>query len=332
MRNMLQRDIMKRFLIFFSTITLISCSYTTVNFTLDRPAAVDLREHTKIAITNVESFCDSTLHIINAKNIGDRIEAELIQTQHFEVLDRQHLESLLSEQKLSLTGLMNENSTIKQGNFTSATILLQCSINKDSYNETYTKKFYIDNKLLPHRYHTRYGEYSLSLTFKIIDIETSEVLSLLTFSEVSDFTTRADWATAPAINPEDLFELSLEKIINKFISKLNPTSETLKLKFELDASLPEINQAISYFRIGEITDGLTILENLRKKPDLKSKILAKIEYNIGVAQLMLMRYDLAIESYKQAIKFYPSNNRYHRAVQDAKYEAEMAKEINTSGN
>lgn len=320
---------MKRILIFFSIITLISCSYTTVKYTLDRPAAVDLGVHTKIAIINVEPFRDSTYYKINAKNISDRIEAELIQTQYFEVLDRQHMESLLSEQKLSLTGLMNESSTVKQGNFTGATILLQCSINKDSYDETYTKEnFFIDSKLKLHQYHTRYGEYSLSLTFKIIDIETSEVLSLLTLSHVSDKTTKADRATAPAIIQEDMFDQSLKKIINKFISKVNPRKETLKLKFELDADLPEINQAVSYFRIGEITDGLTILENLRKKPNLKSKILAKIEYNIGVAQLLLMRYDLAIESYKRAIKLYPSNNRYHKAIKDAKYEAEMAKEIN----
>lgn len=323
---------MKRILILFSIITLISCSYTTVKYTLDRPAAVDLGVHTKIAIINVKPFRDSTYYIINAKNISDRIEVELIQTQHFEVLDRQHMESLLSEQKLSLTGLMNESSTVKQGNFTGATILLHCTINKDSYNETYTKEFQIDNNLLPHRYHTRYGEYSLSLSFKIIDIETSEVLSLLTLSHVSDFTTKADWATAPVIITEELFEQSLTIIINKFISKVNPRRETLKLKFELDSDLPEINQAVSYFHIGEITDGLTILENLRNKPNLKPKILAKIEYDIGMAQLILMKYDLAIESYKRAIKLYPSNNRYHKAIKNAKYEVEMSKDMSTSEN
>ena len=321
---------MKRILIFFSIITLISCSYTTVKYTIDRPAAVDLGVHTKIAIINVEPFRDSTYYIINAKNISDRIEAELIQTQYFEVLDRQHMESLLSEQKLSLTGLMNESSTVKQGNFTGATILLQCTINKDSYNETYKKDFTIDSNLIPHRYHTRYGEYSLSITFKIIDIETSEVLTLLPLSIVSNTTTKADWETAPEIVSENLFEQSLEKIMDQFISKINPTSETLKLKFELDSDLPKINQAVSYFHIGEITDGLTILENLRKKPNLKPKILAKIEYNIGMTQLMLMRYDLAIESDKRAIKLYPSNNRYHKAIKNAKYEVEMSKDISTS--
>ena len=322
------RNIMKRLLILFSAITLISCSYTTVRFTLDRPAEVNFEGHPKIAITNVEPFSNSTHHKMNAKKIGDRIGAELIQTKQFDVLDRQHFESLLSEQKLSLSGLMNESSIVKQGNFTGAAILLQCSINKDSYNETYTKeKFYIEN-FIPHKYQSRYGEYSLSITFKFIDIETSELLSIFTISYVSNSTTRADWAKAPAIVSEDLFERSFEKVINKFVSKVNPISKILKLKFELDSDLPEINQAVSYFHIGEITDGLRILENLRKKPDLKPKIVAKIEYNIGMAQLMLLRYDLAIESYKQAIKLYPSNNRYHKAIENAKYEVEMAKEIN----
>ena len=332
MRNMLQRNIMKRLFILFSAITLISCSYTTVRFTLDRPAEVNFEGHPKIAITNVEPFSNSTHHKMNAKKIGDRIRVELIQTQQFDILDRQHFESLLSEQKLSLSGLMNENSTVKQGNFTGATILLQCSINKDSYNETYTKeKFYIEN-FIPHKYQNRYGKYSLSITFKFIDIETSELLSIFTLSHVSDITTRADWTEAPAIVSEDLYERSFEKVINKFVSKVNPTSKTLKLKFETDDDLSEINQAITYLRIGEIEKGLRILENLRKRQNLKSKIRAIIEYDIGLTQLMLMRYDLAIESYKQAIKLNPSNNRYHKALQNAKYEAEMAKEINTSGN
>ena len=329
MRDMIQRRIMKRLLILFSTITLISCSYTTVKFTLDRPAPVDLRGHTKIAIINVEPFSDSTHFIINAKNIGDRIGAELIRTQHFEVLDRQYLETLLSEQELSLTGLVNENSTVRLGNITGATILLQLTIDENLYSENTTYERY-DDKILPHP--IRHGKYSLSITFKIIDIETTEVLSIFNLSDVSEATTKAKWFKAPAIIPEDLYEKTLDKIINKFITKVNPTSETLKLKFELDADLPEINQAVSYFRIGEITDGLTILENLRKKPNLKSKILAKIEYNIGVAQLMLMRYDIAIESYKRAIKLYPSNNRYHKAIKNAKYEFEMSKDMSTSEN
>ena len=102
------------------------------------------------------------------KNISDRILADLIESNRFNVIDRQNLDSILDEQKFSTSGLVNPNQGSKIGKIAGLEKVIVGKVT--SYNYKYHEAEYHDGTKIQDAYY----DVKISATVKMVDVETAK--------------------------------------------------------------------------------------------------------------------------------------------------------------
>lgn len=314
------------FLIPILIFLLSSCGTKSVMINVVRPAEVNLKGYDKIAvgqIVNAKSKVNA-----HAEDVASEITARLVQSQRFEVVDRQHLKEVMAEQSLALTGMLDESSAPQVGKLLGVSVLIFGRLQQDQYKENTSEgKPYKDKKGNEHQRNTRTGTHTLSAALKLIDVETGKVLTVQNLTVTKNQKQSAvDKRPAP-INRATLYKNCVTALGDKFIRKIAPYNERVKASFETDDELPEVDQAVAMFKIGEWPDGMELLQKSTRKSKLKTEIKAKTFYNLGLAQIYQGQYEQAIENIKTAIKLNPDSSRYMQTLKRAKTEQQKAKEL-----
>ena len=313
-------------LFFISLFLLIGCATTSLLITVERPAEVNLKKYKKIAIGDIVNSNGKIDK--NSIDIADQITTTLFSSGRFNVLDRQHLERIIKEHNLTVSGFINESTAAEIGKFTGTAALVFGRIQNDKYNEeTWRDEAQTDSDGKRHRRHHRKGTYNLIVNLKIIDIKTSEILATKTIASSHTEKKSEDNKWPMDINKNVLYRKCIGDISGKFIKMIAPYKENVKATFQTDKMLPEINYAITQFKIGEWKEGLTVLEEATQKKDLEPSIRAKAYYDLGLAQMYYFNYEESIENLKKALKINPNSNTYESAVIKAKSEKEKAEKL-----
>ena len=303
-----------------------NCGTTSMYIKVKRPAEINLKGYQKIAIGD----------IVNSKNrvdkhsqdMSDEFTSTMFKSGYFEVLDRQHLAKILEEQGLAQTGLIDESSAAEIGNIIGAAAFVFGRIQTDKYKENTSKgKISKDKEGKTHQPNYRDGEFNLSVNAKIIDIQTAKILGVKTLTSIKKQRKTADNKPAPKIDRNSLYRQCLNDISSQFMKLVAPYETTVKANFETDDDLPEVKQAITFFKIGEWDDGLNLLQNATEKSGLKSKIKAKAFYNLGLAQTYSGDFENALVNLKEALKLNADSSRYKSAIMNAKAEREKAEKL-----
>ena len=165
------------------------------------------------------------------------------------------------------------------------------------------------------------------LSFKIIDVQTSKILAAKNYSSVKNTSKSALDKNPDKIDRTVLYKKCINAIGKKFIKTIAPYHIRVKANFETDDALPEVDQAVAFFKIGEWPDGMDLLKSATQKRKLKKEIKAKTFYNLGLAQVYQGHYDKAIQNIKKAIKLNPDSSRYLQALKQARSEQKAAEEL-----
>ena len=115
----------------------------------------NLKKHKKLAVIPFKGKTYDTLqapYFIVEEQISDMFATRLMGVG-FSILERTQLQSILSEQKLSASGLLSKSDINKIGKLMDVDILVMGNLDKNTYNTSYQ-----------------------TATVKFIDIETGEVL------------------------------------------------------------------------------------------------------------------------------------------------------------
>ncbi|MDO9577760.1 MAG: CsgG/HfaB family protein [Candidatus Cloacimonadales bacterium] len=306
---------------------IISCGTTSMLMTVTRPAEVNLKNYKKIALGDIVDAGGSVSR--HAQDIADDITTALFDSETFEVLDRQNLQSIMSEHKLSTTGIIDENTASELGKVIGAAVLVFGRIQADKYDEETSKAdAWKDKKTgVWHQTHYRKGTYNMSVNLKVIDITTSKILAVKSLSAGYVSSTSADNQWPEEIDKDALYTKCLKNITGQFMRMVAPYDVQVKASFQTDKLLPEVAQAITQLKIGEWEEGLTLFEDATKKTGLEPKVKAKAFYDLGLAQLYGGDFDNAIINFKQAMKLMPSAKIYQNAITNAKSEKEKAEKL-----
>jgi tetratricopeptide (TPR) repeat protein len=307
-------------------VILNNCGTTSMYMTVKRPAEINLKGYQKIAIgdiVNPRNIVDK-----HSRDLSDEFTSTLFKSGYFEVLDRQHLAKILEEQGLAQTGLIDESSAAQIGNIIGVAAFVFGRIQNDKYKEnTSMGKPRKDKEGKTHQSHYRDGEYNLSVNVKLIDIQTAKILAVKTLSSRKKQRNTADNTPAPKIDPNSLYRQCLNDISSQFMKVVSPHEVTVKADFEKDDDLPEVGQAISFFKLGEWNDGLNLLQKATEKAGLKQKVRAKAYYNLGLAQTYSGDFESALVNLKKALELNADSSRYQRAIMNAKTEREKAEKL-----
>lgn len=294
--------------------------------TVTRPAEVNLKGYEKIAIGDIIN-ADGTKGS-HARDIEDEFTTALLNSNIFEVLDRQHLDSVMSEHELSLTGIIDETTSAELGKIIGAGVLVFGRVQGDKYDEETSKAdptTYKDGSV--HQTHYRKGTYNLSVNIKLIDIVTSRILASKTLSEAYVSTKSADNKWPESIDVDRLYSLCIKSVSGQFMRLVAPYDVEVKCSFQTDKLLPEVDAAITQLKIGEWEEGLRLFQQAADKKDLEPKISAKAYYNLGLAQTYNGMYDESLQNLKKAFSLMPKSKFYMEAINTCKAEKEKADKL-----
>jgi len=307
-------------------IFLVGCATTSMMITVTRPAEINLKGFDKIAIGDIVDPSGNVSK--HSKDISDEITTTLFTSGKYEVLDRAHIDNVIKEHKLGMSGLVDENTASELGKFIGAAVLVFGRIQTDKYDEETSKgKPWTDKQGKSHQSYYREGVYSLSVNLKVVDILTSKILAIKTLSTGYKKSTSADNTYAPEIDKNPLYRSCVNDISGQFMRLVAPYDVQVKATFQTDKMLPEVDQAITQFKIGEWDEGLALLEKSTHKTGLEPKVQAKAYYDLGLAQLYTSKYDDALNNFKKAMSLMPNSSTYQNAVINAKSEKAKANKL-----
>jgi len=261
-----------------------------------KPAEVNLKGIDKIAIGEITGK--------GGRELGEDLTHALFQTGRFEVLDREHIEGIMQEHRLSSTGIVDEETAVHLGKLIGTAVLLFGRISIYKYDETLAHSDYKDKKG-SHRSYTRKGTAHVTATLQLVNVETGKILAVKKLSSDDLVKTGLRYlfkktiATSASensvdkqpekINPDPLFANARKLIVEYFMKMIAPYTVYETVNFLTDKKIIELQKGFNMAKIGEWDRAL---ESFRKAVD-NFPNEAKTHYNLGLAYLCLSDYENA---------------------------------------
>jgi len=255
-----------------------------------------------------------------------------VNTGRFTVVDRQHMEQLMRELRLSSTDLADPNAAARLGRVVTAGALIFGDV-QATYREQPDEKRYQDDKKVTHVVYSLRGEAYLRATFKIVDVSTGRLLVARTYEERRDDTNRATDKRPEAIDRISLENDARRGIIERFMKAIVPHQEFMYANFQKDSDIPQLEGGIGWAERGDWKKAQSTFNDAvqaaEKNVKLKAGQVAKCYWNLGLAYEYAGDYDKAEAMVNKAYSL--SNEKdmlgeidnIHRLQADAKKLAEQ---------
>ncbi|NQS97237.1 MAG: tetratricopeptide repeat protein [candidate division Zixibacteria bacterium] len=301
-------------------IILAGCATTSMMITVKRPAEVNLKGYEKIAI--------GTISGTDSRDIEDALTTELFASGRFEVLDRNHLQQILREHNLNLTGAIDQTTAAELGKFIGTAVLVFGRVQTNKTDDNVTKgEPWQDKKGGWHQNYTREVNHILKVNLQIVDMQTAKILAVRNLTAEKSAKKYADKKTPEEIDYTPLKSACIHKIISDFMKTIAPYDIQLKATFQKDKNLPEVESAITQLKIGEWDEALNLFRKAVDKQGLDPKIQAKAYYNLGLAQMYGGIYEESLKNLKKAMSLQPNNKMYQKVFTQCKDEKDKADKL-----
>lgn len=260
---------------------------------------------------------------LKAAKGSDLVEEVGIRFQGLEgvtVLERQYLQNILKEQKLSSAGLIDESSAIALGKFIGSGIMIVGRIQRDSYRDFVNSTNTLVSLGGCRTTNTREGFYNLSVNFKILDLVTAKLLFSKNIMVERNRKSDPALCLEPASFDVDQFYADCLQLFGKeFFSVFKDHKKKVSIELERDSKFDDqLKKAIMFFNIGSIEDGYKMLMDMTLRTDLKDPVKAKAFYNLGMVQTNKGELEAGVKSLQQAYMLQSTNQKYLTAFTEAK--------------
>jgi curli biogenesis system outer membrane secretion channel CsgG len=243
--------------------------------------------------------------------VGALLEEKLLETGgRFQVIDRTHMNAVMSELKLSASDLAQSNNAVKLGQLMTASAIISADVS-DKYREEPHHHTFQDNTGRSHSSTTWEGEALVHADFRIIDVSTGRLL----LAKVIE--ARKSWNGNPlgptlgsflVVNTgaegakPDREKLELEartEVVAKLVAAVAPRKEYGEAEFETDSSIPQLEGGIGWASRGDwkhaqdtFNQSISAAETSAK---VSSKALSKAYVDAGLAYVYAGDYDAGIK-------------------------------------
>jgi hypothetical protein len=274
---------------------LAACGTVPVRVPVVRPAEINMAPYQTVAIGDMRGRGERVF--------GATLEEALVASNRFQVLDRQHMTSVMRELQLSSSDLADPAMAAKLGKVMTAGALIYGDVD-ESYREVPSDERLTNKDGSVVHLHRLRGELTLRATFKIVDVSTGRLLIAKTYEE-----RRADTNTGYDRRPEPIDVPVLEKaargaVVDRFMRAILPHQEYVTANFQKDSDLPQLEGGIGWAERGEwkkAQDSFNAaIADSEKNPKIKSDQLGKAYWNLGLAYEYSGDYDKATTTVQKA--------------------------------
>lgn len=277
--------------VLISAICIVGCA-STLSTNVTRPAEISLGKVSSIAVGNF--VYDNQ----NETTLQTKLLSELLNSGRFEKVGER--KQLGSAAQAYIHGTVDKKADIQ------------------NISTPYLDK---EGKLKGTKY-TQKVKVFCSVTFKVVNNETSEIMALKTISK-----TLEDSASAVnkgvEIDYEALYSKAEDNVIRDFMSLTTPKNVTVVINMISDKNLPENKVITDLMKSGQSDEAIHILQEATEQTYENNVSLANAYNNLGLVYVMTGEYDLGIQCIKKAISIKPSG-KYKSNLEFANKEKQYA--------
>lgn len=277
---------------------LSACGSTVfVPMKIDHPAEVNMSAYRQVAIMGIEGN--------NGRAVEDRIKVFLLESGRFRVLDRTRMDQIWQELDMSQSDFSDPRQRVRLGKFLSASAIISGHV-EGIYREKIISKESTctqDKRQYPCTVYTREGVLKSGGNIDVIDVETGEILNSKLLECTRSAQKSATDAEPDRIDRAALVSKCADQNASVFVKSVSPWSEYVRVPFEKDDKIPELEKGIAQATVGNTDEALKTFracKNSETNPKIKPASLAKIYWNMGLLYEYTGRFELASDSLKKA--------------------------------
>ena len=269
-------------------------NWNVVTFKSTAYPEFNLSQYNTIIIANL--LDNRNRHSTETRDVHDKISNEIFNIPGINVLDRNVTKRLLKELEFQSSGLVDTRFIEKLGQFYSAGILLVGRIQNSDFQSFLVKTTSYSSSCRNPTY--RKAIYSLSFSFKLIDIRTTKLIYSNTINISGEKKTKAKCSPLK-INKQDLYPEVLDELGKEFKNLFTIHEVSFKVRFQKNRKFNErLRQAVTYMKVGELDNGYNILKLIMSNQTNK-KALSSSLYNLAAFELHTNRQNSAYENAKR---------------------------------
>ena len=280
-----------------------SCSTVGVKVPVIRPAEINLKGKNELVVGQMSGR--------KADKMSAYIKQKALESGYFKVIDRNHLDKVMAELKLSTSDLVDNNSRKKLGRLMTGSVLILGNILDYKYSENMSRETRVCTRTVENKEYkykcTQYyrkGTAVVRASFDIVDIETSETLRSKALESRQYGATRAINERPARIDSNLLLDTCMKKVASNLIRAIAPWKDVVTANFKKDGDLPMMEAGIGYAQAGLWDDALiqfkSAVEMADTNPDISPKVAALAYWNLGLAYEYTAQFEDAEASIKKA--------------------------------
>ncbi|HOX86770.1 MAG TPA: CsgG/HfaB family protein [bacterium] len=260
----------------------MACATTSMNIPVTKPAKINLAGINKIAVGDITGP--------GSMNLTDELIAQLFNSNRYEILDRQHLDRIFQEHRLSLSGTIDESTAAELGKLFGSAALIFGRVSQHNYTEEMTKKDHKDEKSgKTHRTYERKGKANVAVTLQVTDLRTGKIVAVRNLQKEVSKTTSATDHTPEKIDQEALLHEARTSVLTSFMQDIAPYTEIEKISFISDKNIPQLKAGIDMAKAGNWQQAVKYF----KEATIAYPSSPKAFYNLGIAQMWSYNFEQA---------------------------------------
>ncbi len=292
---------------------LFACSTVRVTVPVTKPAEINMVKYRQVAVDKLSGR--------DGPQISELLEAALLDSGRFTVVDRQHLGQIMGELRLSASELSDPSKAAQLGRQLPASALIFGNVERSDYREEvlrgepYTVPDLQGN---PHTHVniTRRGTADVRVSFQITDVETGSLLKVKMIEKQNGAERSAIDKQPEPLDREALLAQARDAVVRDFMKSIAPYKVSREVAFRKDGDLPQLEGAIHASERGNWEHALELCNaaiDQGEKGGLKSKVLAKAYFDRGLVEEFMGQFDKAKADVSKADEY----------DTDADFEAEL---------
>lgn len=309
----------------------MGCAATTIQVPRTKPAEVNLGNVKKVAVASIDGD--------GGQDFSDKLTQAIMESGKYEVLDRQHLAQISSEQNLAV----GEAGAAGLGKVLGAAALVVGRISKSAYEERVSANegtCYAGGKSGPCTTYTRTGIHHLAVNLKVIDVGSGKILATKTITgdagakreeQVLAVKTSDPDAIVRIVPPLDNTDAFKEDAVNQVVAQFMKLIAPYKIMvpvvlYEQDKN-PAAKAGVAAAKAGNWSTAIAQFKTALSVAEASPipEVKAKAHYNLGVALGYSGSYDEGISEIENAVSIHPDEEFQPEIAKIRSFKADEAK-------
>lgn len=272
----------------------------------------------------VERLAFAPSRDLNSRELADALTADLVQSRQVEVVDRAHLDAVLKEQELGASGYVEPATIAKLGKLLGPSVLVIVNVNRSdlSRNQSTKEERSTDPRTkqeVVRRKRTSITSLDFSATVQVVDLSTGRVFGAQRLEDTPSLSNTSYDGYPAYPKDSEVRRLAFETAKVKVLRMLLSWSEVRKLTFFDDETFG-MDKAHQRLKAGDTRGALDLaqegLDQSRRDKGQKPKYYPRAQYNVGIINFILGRYEEALPYLRIALDMQPDASIFQTALRE----------------